>query len=573
MPSVSNVVTFKAGDGTTYNSVDDWGLTLEDWDAQKPGGKWEYIDVPGAAGALDVSRALSQDVPPKTRVLELTFTAATDTHAQAVAAVDAVTAAVHLQKMNIQTPDDTSAGLWYVGNCEISNFEYIGTGARIEVTAECDPYRYSDTGGEYTAAELTPVSIPVSSIAEPMETARILSRTLSIQYDPDANNVASAAGYAICYASSSNLFDFDLSTIHARKATHGGTWGGSSDVKQDGQAVAFGAIESNNVQRASIIDTNATSGLDHPAFPFAGDTVARFFIYSGEVTAVRSSNVVLSSGETFAPGLRIGIVSDAFGSIGANGIPTNGTSRNSGIINPPAVGSFWNGEYVDVALNGNESLFSVDVAGVAASDVFVRVMFYKAGSAPANWVAPAVEVERVQLASPFRRQRKRNNDGSVISGQYVTDTATRGAASASCSHLVWEWVTPDVLGRYVAENEQTAVTIDHPDALYIAAVAIDQSGAPVWGGAGLVVYGYAYPMDETTINITGLPAYPTVTTGGHDAVIEYGGNVYTVRKNSTAQLPGVLSRGANVVSITGSTYNEFEPGAYEVALSWPLGVL
>ena len=152
MPSVSNVVLFKSMDGgTTYNSVTDWALTLESWDAQKPGGKWEYIDVPGAAGSLDVSRALSQDVPPKTRTLVFNFGVSTGEHSQAVATVDAVTAALHLQKMRIQTPDDVSAGLWYVGNCEITNFEYVGTGARIEVTAECEPYRYSATGGTLTA--------------------------------------------------------------------------------------------------------------------------------------------------------------------------------------------------------------------------------------------------------------------------------------------------------------------------------------------------------------------------------------------------------------------------------------
>ena len=554
MPSVSNVVTFKATDGTTYNSVDDWALTLESWDAQKPGGKWEYIDVPGAAGSLDVSRALSQDVPPKTRTLVFNFGVATGEHSQAVAVVDAVAAALHLQKMRIQTPDDVTAGLWYVGNCEITNFEYVGTGARIEVTAECEPYRYSAEGGTLTTGTAVQTEIEADKILAVPSAARTLARNVCAEYYTASNYPASADAIALCFAANSNLFDLDNATLRGvtTRTGTGTSWTKSNNIAQDGQKVAFGGVDVGWVERAAIVATSASvipiSGGER-VFPFAEDTRARVWLFSDTITAVQSS--VTADGRTYSAGAYLHYANGVWGTLD-NGATFGGggTTGAYGTIVAPAVGGAWNGEYLDFAINPNVTAFYIDLAGITAGEVYALVAFYKADeTAPVSWIDPNVQVKVLQLPYKFTRYR----DGSDI----TTDVFCNGIAESTFTSL----------------ERQTTYTLqkieDEQDAAYIQAITANASGELIrftWGY--LLTSVTAYQMTDYSIDAGAQPSYPTVATGDLGAVVEYNGAIYLLPPSATTELDTLLNRGVNTVSVS----TPQSAGSPSV-ITWPLGVL
>lgn len=553
MPSVSNVVTFKATDGTTYNSVDDWALTLESWDAQKPGGKWEYIDVPGAAGSLDVSRALSQDVPPKTRTLVFNFGVSTGEHSQAVAVVDSVAAALHLQKMRIQTPDDVDAGLWYVGNCEITKFEYVGTGARIELTAECEPYRYSATGGTLTTGTAVQTNIGPDKILSVPTDARTLARNVWAEYYTASNYPASADAIALCFAANSNLFDLDNATLRGvtiRTGT-GTSWTKSNNIAQDGQKVAFGGVNVNWVERAAIVSTSASvipiSGGNR-VFPFAEDTRARVWLFSDTVTAVQNS--VTADGRTYSAGAYLHYAISAWGSIDAGAEFPNVISGGYGTIAAPAVGSSWAGEYLDFAIDPNTTAIYIDIAGVTATGVYALVAFYKADeTAPVSWVEPNVRVKVLQLPYPFARYYDGNESTSDEFNNFI--------AQASLTSLQAHTAYP------LQKIE------DEPDAAYIQAVTANTSGELIRYIAGyLLTSASAYQMADYSINAGAQPVYPTVTAGDIGAVVTYNGATYLLPANSTTELDTLLNRGVNTVSVSTP-----QAAGSPSTITWPLGVL
>lgn len=555
MPSVSNVVLFQTMDGaTTYDTVADFALTLESWDAQKPGGKWEYIDVPGAAGSLDVSRALSQDVPPKTRTLVFNFGVTTGEHSQAVAAVDAVAAALHLQKMRIQTPDDASAGLWYVGNCEITNFEYVGTGARIEVTAECEPYRYSATGGTLTAQGASAGHLDAAKILTVPDACRTYARLLVSKYTVNSVRRIYADGIAYCFADNSNLFDLDNATLRGVTVRANTTsWVKSNNIAQDGQRVAFGGVNVGWVERAAVIATSAsvipiTGGAR--IFPFAEDTRARVWLYSGTVTAVQSS--VTAGGQTYSAGAYLHCARSASGTIGADAVYNEGATFSAyGTIAAPSVGGEWSGQYLDFAIDPETTVIYIDIAGVTAPDVYALIAFYKAGeTAPAAWTAPNVQVRALQLPYQFVRTYDYETQ--------VTDT-----------DVYTSYIDCSVFSSQVAGDDITLARIeDEPGAAYIQAVPVNSSGEIIrdtWGY--LLTELTAYQSIDYTVDAGAQPVYPTATTPDDaGAVVSYNGSTYLLERGTATELDTLFNRGANVITVATAPN-------FEVVFTWPLGVL
>lgn len=554
MPSVSNVVLFQTMDGaTTYDTVADFALTLESWDAQKPGGKWEYIDVPGAAGSLDVSRALSQDVPPKTRTLVFNFGVATGEHSQAVATVDAVTAALHLQKMRIQTPDDASAGLWYVGNCEITNFEYVGTGARIEVTAECEPYRYSATGGTLTATGAEAGHLDAAKILTVPDACRTYARRLVSKYTVDSNVRTRADGIAYCFADNSNLFDLDNATLRGVTIRANTTsWVKSNNIAQDGQRVAFGGVNVGWVERAAVIATSASViPISDGAriFPFAEDTRARVWLFSDAVTAVQSS--VTADGRTYNAGARVHYVEYAGGTIDSSASFSGGTFGTYGTVAAPAVGGAWDGAYIDFAVVPATTAIYIDIAGVTATNVYALIAFYKAGeTAPDSWIAPNVQIRALQLPYQFVR----THDYAT----QVTDT-----------DIYMSYIDCSVFSSLVAGDEITLARIeDEPGAAYIQAVPVNSSGEIIrdtWGY--LLTELTAYQSIEYTVDAGAQPVYPTATTPDNaGAVVSYNGSTYLLPRGTATELDTLFNRGENIITVATAPN-------FEVDFSWPLGVL
>lgn len=543
---VDNSVIFKADDGTEYDSTD-WGLVLtEHADEQKPRGKWNYVDVPGAAGSLDLSRALSRDVPPDDRTVTLRFGFAGDTHAEAVAVVDAVTTAVHLQHMRILTPDNAAAGLWYEGNVEVASFEYIDTGCYITVNAVCSPFRYASSS---SALYLTPgTSTELQGAVLALADGQF--DTPGLQFDFDTLNGGyfwSTPSLGVLCAATDNLFDLDLCALRGKTVRTGSSWVKSNNIAQDGQTVDFGGCNLQWIERATVNATSATSGIDNVRIPFSGDTHCYVFIHADTVTA--KGNVV-ADGVTYAPRVRVEFISNIGGSIGDDGIVSTGSSSSGGSISSISTGS-----EIDTVIDcgvvpKSIGQIVIDVVGITSASVTANVMFTKDGVTASQWVEPSVTFERVSLPQALERKR--------VNGSLVMDT--------------YKSIPP-----YAVINKLTAgATVQAPsfrswarDARYCEFASVNASGEfmsyPMWDAHVTV-----WSTSTGTVDAGDMPVYPDVLLASEwdGAVVAYNGTEHIVN-GSGVRLDTPFHRGNNTVEWVRFTSSTL----VTPFISWTKGVL
>lgn len=552
----SNVVKFKTLDGaTTYDSVADWGMTLTHCDEQKPAPKFERIDVPGTNGSVDVSAALSGDIPFEDRTVELTFFKLCADHDAAYALAGDVAAAVHGKQMQLQTPDAYVDGnTWYTGDVEITKCRFEDRGCEIDVRAVCLPFRYSETGGTLTATGADAGHLDAAKILTVPDACRTYARRLESKYPVNSVRRISADGIAYCFAANSNLFDLDNATLRGVTVRANSTsWVKSNNIAQDGQKVAFGGVNVGWVERAAVIATSASviplSGGAR-IFPFAEDTRARIWLYSGTVAAVQNS--VTADGHTYSAGAYLHCAKHASGTIGADAVYNEGATFSAyGTIAAPSVGGEWSGQYLDFAIDPETTVIYIDVAGVTAPDVYALVAFYKADeTAPASWVAPNVQVRALQL--PYQFVRTHDYETQVND----TDVYT-------------SYIDCSVFTSQVAGDEITLARIeDEPGAAYIQAVPVNSSGEIIrdtWGY--LLTELTAYQSIDYTVDAGAQPVYPTATTPDNaGAVVSYNGSTYLLPRGTATELDTLFNRGENVITVATAPN-------FEVVFTWPLGVL
>ena len=554
----SDVVKFKTLDGSTvYDSVDDWGMTLTHCDEQKPAPKFNRIDVPGTNGSVDVSAALSGDIPFEDRTVELTFFKLCTDHDAAYALAGDVAAAVHGKQMQLQTPDARTDGdTWYIGDVEITECRFEDRGCEVDVRAVCSPFRLSADGGSVDAPTGQISELAEGGILAVTSDFKQLAREVYSRFDVGAGWPASAPGVALCFAANSNLFDLDNATLRGvtiRTGT-GTSWVKSNNIAQDGQRVAFGGVNANWVERAAVVATSASSvplSGGCRVFPFCDDTRARVWFFSDAITDKQSS--VTADGYTYQAGARVWRAEMAWGDIGSNGVFPNGSFVSS-FLAAPSVGSAWNGQYIDFEISPYTSEIYIDLAGITATDVYALIAFYKADeTAPASWLEPNVTVGIAQLPQNFRCF----NDSSA--NEFVTDSFCNSIANAYATFFSSSAVSSRVELQKVA---------DLPDSAYIQSCAASSSGETVRFDTPMLTRVYAHQMQTIEIDAGAQPAYPTATTSVRTgAVVEYNGNTYLIPAGSTVELDALLNRGANTVRV--STI----PSVPSVTLTWPIGVL
>lgn len=554
----SDVVKFKTLDGaTTYDSVTDWGMTLTHCDEQKPAPKFERIDVPGTNGSVDVSAALSGDIPFEDRTVGLTFFKLCADHDAAYALAGDVAAAVHGKQMQLQTPDAYVDGnTWYTGDVEITKCRFEDRGCEIDVRAVCSPFRLSADGGSVDAPTGQISELAEGGILAITSDFKQLAREVYSRFDVDAGWSASAPGVALCFAANSNLFDLDSATLRGvtiRTGT-GTSWVKSNNIAQDGQKVAFGGVNVGWVERAAVVATSASSvplSGGCRVFPFCDDTRARVWFFSDAITDKQSS--VTADGYTYQAGARVWRAEMAWGDIGSNGVFPNGAFAYS-FLAAPNVGSAWSGQYVDFEVSPYTSEIYIDLAGITATDVYALIAFYKADeTAPASWLEPNVTVGIAQLPQNFRCF----HDSSA--SEFVTDSFCNSIANAYATFFSSSAVSSRVELQKVA---------DLPDSAYIQSCAVSSSGETVRFNTPMLTRVYAHQMQTVEVDAGAQPAYPTaITSVRTGAVVEYNGNTYLIPAGSTVELDALLNRGANTVRV--STI----PSVPSVTLTWPKGVL
>lgn len=123
-----------------YNTAYDWGLLLTAKDLTPPEPKTNYVQLDGMSGSLDLTEALTGEVPYNDRTLTASFMATEGTFDERVALLREITKALHGRKVRIVDPDDPQHYL--LGR---TNVKPVQAPSYLELTIEatCDPWRYA----------------------------------------------------------------------------------------------------------------------------------------------------------------------------------------------------------------------------------------------------------------------------------------------------------------------------------------------------------------------------------------------------------------------------------------------
>lgn len=542
----SNVVKFKEG-ATTYNSVADWGFTLTHCDEQKPAPKFERIEVPGANGSVDVSAALSGDIPFGDREIYFTFFKNCADHDAAFALANTVASAIHGKQMDIQTPDSYENGnTWYSGDVEITKCRFEDRACEIDVKAVCMPFRYSATDG---TLQLTPAGAPTAiTAAQILEVSNDEFNTPALQFDFNnhiSSGWANVPALGVACARTDNLFDIDFVNLRGKTVKTNESWQKSNNIAQSGQAINFGAVNYQWQERAVLTATNATDNIYNVRLPFCNGSHLYVLVQSDSVTATGSVTV---DGSTVAAGIRVSSVSAIASSIGADGIATAGVYSQIGTLSAPSVGQSIDAVIDCGTLSYSAGQIYIDVTGITSTSVTAQIVLVKSGATVTEFIEPDINIEVVQLPVPLTRKKVggvwKHDEYTSTPPHAEIDQLTTGAVIEAQSFINWPRDTKWC--EFEAVNSSGWI-MQYPE--YNAQVSI-------------------WPMGSGTADTGAQPCYPAVvnTSGSGGVVVSYNGNEFIVYDD--AELSTLLSRGPNAV-----TWATFNTSNISPELTWPIGAL
>lgn len=119
------------------DSYEDYGLVRKGVTVGAAPVRIVTVDVEGRDGALDLTEYFGEPLYDD-RELEMTFTAAPTTDRNGV--FRTFYNAIHGKRCKISLSED--AGIYYMGRCEVSDFDTSERDGEITVIATCEPYYY-----------------------------------------------------------------------------------------------------------------------------------------------------------------------------------------------------------------------------------------------------------------------------------------------------------------------------------------------------------------------------------------------------------------------------------------------
>lgn len=140
-----------------YNTWDDWTLTLTAKEVLPPEPRTKYVTLAGASGSLDLTEALSGEVPYEDRMVRASFLTSEGTFADRVRLLKDITAALHGKKVQIVEPDDPEH--YFLGRVSIRSVEQTQVMLRLKIEAVCDPWRYALSQSVYKLVGGTKITI------------------------------------------------------------------------------------------------------------------------------------------------------------------------------------------------------------------------------------------------------------------------------------------------------------------------------------------------------------------------------------------------------------------------------
>lgn len=126
----------------TYHTHATGLWTLTAWEFSAATYKPNLVEVPGRSEPLDLSTALTDGEPTySSRTLTATLESSEGTRLAREARISQMTNALDGYRMNIELPDDT--GHYITGRVSVKRLYNDEAHASVQVTAVCDPWKYS----------------------------------------------------------------------------------------------------------------------------------------------------------------------------------------------------------------------------------------------------------------------------------------------------------------------------------------------------------------------------------------------------------------------------------------------
>lgn len=124
-----------------YNTWHDWGLTLTAKDLTPPAPKINQIDIPGAHGSLDLTEALTGEIPYADRTLSASFASSEGSYVERTRLFWEICTALHGKRIEIVEPDDPDH--YFLGRVSIAGLEHNQAYMTFRISATCEPWRYA----------------------------------------------------------------------------------------------------------------------------------------------------------------------------------------------------------------------------------------------------------------------------------------------------------------------------------------------------------------------------------------------------------------------------------------------
>ena len=531
--SYGNVI-FEEPDGTPiFETADDLGLWLCEDSEPSPEPKWVRVDVPGADGSVDLSRALTGQVQYERRNIAMSFAGKEDDHATALALVHRMRRALHGARVRMTTMLTAQVGGYYIADCECDGTADAGGGVEVTVTATADPF--IRIGTQSLELPSTAIDVPSGSVAK-----------VATGYDPSAAiyvvTLDAASSSHACpinadvvrlwWAMGENLFDPSAWPYVANpwRGPYGNTW-----AWLDGQRIRINALgtTSTGLFQLKASDRTGTWPTWPYSFPFSGTSS-----YTQEVVAYVSGNVTAVGS---SPHVKVTLVEDGTGT-DADGF-VQGTTTSDSFT--PTVGTVSQTLYAMPSGKGISAI-DVEVKNVAGT---LTVGLALVSSVPAAWEEARLGSADVFLDSPI--------------GQYegTSDVVTIYPTGAETEHRVTH---EDGTSTGTHASTFAAATVGGmppSDAAYVSSAVMCEGGT---SGQTDVSCTIPAPGTVTGSNTT-MRSTPSVTSSRGIAV--------TIDGRTAIVGPGTVDLPALAIPGGSFTVDYVPVGGFDATLEWEGGAL
>ena len=551
-------VTFYDLSGTKlYAMTADLDLWLVEDTEPSPEPKWVRVDVPGADGAVDLSRALAGQVTYHQRDISLRFTGIKASHSAALATVRALRKALHGARVKVETMLTKLSSGYYIADCECDGEADPEGIVNVTVTAKADPFIRTGTqtlwligGNEYTTLPANVIDSPVSDLLKG-------AGSIGSEYGKFSSNYMTAPDMAttahLWWSMGENLLNPSLLTVRAFYSTDDWSTHHEHPVTVNGQAVNLGSIDSARSYKVFVLSSPRKGDITRTALPYftVGTSPARSVtmgVYmTGSISSVATPKFQLERHHNLR------IASDGYWA-------SSTSSKGTGTVDTtPTATDYYQQlmSHFQISGSGYDTYTYqgqvVQIDGITGTDVALNLSLLNGSVTPGAWEAARLDYATVDFGGRFYANAASNESDSVTiksNGEVITVHNFPPASTA------WQPISPAVT---------TYGTIDGWPPLgskYLMLSPIDQYGGEC---AFCYVSSHYYDILTATGSNTTMRSVPTITsTGG--AYVEIDGRTAIVDAG-TVELQGMTIPGG-AFSVDYALL-----GGADASLKWEGGVL